>query len=239
MKSLITAILFSFSLLILTSCQEGGKVLTANEFQAKVSKAETAQLIDVRTIGEFETDHLKGALNMDVNEANFETEIEKLDKNKPVYVYCLSGGRSSTAASILKSKGFAKVYELGGGILAWSKAGLPLEVSAPKVQKSNGNSVEENFARSISNDTLTLVDFFAYWCGPCMKMKPSIERLEKELASDVEILSIDVDVQKNLAKNYKITAMPTMVLFKNNKEIHRVVGYHTEKQLRNLIASYK
>ena len=70
-------------------------------------------------------------------------------------------------------------------------------------------------------------------------MKPSIDKLEKELKRDVEILSIDVDIEKALSVKYAISAMPTLVFFKNNQEVHRIVGYQNESQLRKVIAKYK
>lgn len=233
-KYLLPFILLS---LMLSSCKNDAVLLTASEFQSVISSSDV-QLIDVRSEGEFSSEHIENAINMNINSDDFESQIETLDKNKQVYIYCLSGGRSSTAAKIFKSKGFKEIYELDGGLLAWSKQNLPVKNAAP-TKKTSTNSVVARFNESIANDTLTLVDFFAYWCGPCMRMKPSIEKLEKELKSDVEILSIDVDVEQRLAQQYQISAMPTLVLFKNNQEVNRVVGYQSEEQLRNLIAKYK
>lgn len=233
-KYLLPFILVS---LMLSSCKNDAVLLPASEFQSAISSGDV-QLIDVRSEGEFSSEHIENAINMNVNSDDFESQIETLDKNKQVYIYCLSGGRSSTAAKILKSKGFKEIYELDGGLLAWSKQNLPVKNTAP-AKKTSTNTVVARFKESIANDTLTLVDFFAYWCGPCMRMKPSIEKLEKELKSDVEILSIDVDVEQRLAQQYQISAMPTLVLFKNNQEVNRVVGYQSEEQLRNLIAKYK
>lgn len=238
MKNIKIIIALLASAVLLFACQDNAISLNPKEFNAALSDP-NIQLIDVRTPGEFASEHIKNATNIDINGESFDSEIDKLDKNKPVYVYCLSGGRSSSAAKILKSKGFNNIFELKGGVLAWTKDNMPVESSKPKTKNTASNTIESNFMRSIGNDTLTLVDFFAYWCGPCMKMKPSIEKLEKELKADVEILSIDVDVQKKLAQQYQITAMPTLIFFKNNKEVNRVLGFKTEQELRDLIAKYK
>jgi len=86
------------------------------------------QLVDVRRPEEFKEGHIKGATlaNWQDQEA-FKTQATKLDKTKPVYVYCLAGVRSSKAASWLTEQGFTKVVNLEGGIEAWKNAGKPLE----------------------------------------------------------------------------------------------------------------
>lgn len=85
----------------------------------------SAILLDVRTPEEFSEDHLARAINIDVNSPDFEKQCAKLDKKKPVYVYCLGGVRSKKAAAILKRNGFQAV-SMSGGIKAWKSAGLPV-----------------------------------------------------------------------------------------------------------------
>ncbi|MCC7332619.1 MAG: rhodanese-like domain-containing protein [Flavobacteriales bacterium] len=80
-------------------------------------------LLDVRTPEEWAEGIIKGAEKIDFYDDNFSKNIEKLDKSIPVFVYCRSGGRSSEAATILKEKGFSKVYNLEGGISAWIEDG--------------------------------------------------------------------------------------------------------------------
>jgi len=80
------------------------------------------QLIDVRTPKEFAEGHLSNAVNINFYDSNFMEEMSKLDKNKDLYIYCRSGGRSGKAAKKLKSQGFLKVYDLDGGILNWNQS---------------------------------------------------------------------------------------------------------------------
>ncbi|PJB13075.1 MAG: rhodanese-like domain-containing protein [Flavobacteriales bacterium CG_4_9_14_3_um_filter_40_17] len=87
------------------------------------------QLIDVRTPQEYESGHLTHSENLDFYDENFEAELDKLDKNVPVCIYCKSGGRSAKAAEILKKKGFKAVYKLDGGIMRWEKDSLPVDKS--------------------------------------------------------------------------------------------------------------
>ena len=82
-------------------------------------------MLDVRTPAEYTQGHLSNARNIDWNGGEFEKSIAKLDKSKPVFVYCLSGGRSAAAASKMRSIGFREVYELSGGFAKWKAAKLP------------------------------------------------------------------------------------------------------------------
>ena len=92
------------------------------EFKKLVDGGE-GQILDVRTPGEIAEGYIKGATQIDIFDANFKSKIVELDKEKPVYVYCKAGGRSSKAMGLMKSIGFKTVYNLNGGIGAWDNAG--------------------------------------------------------------------------------------------------------------------
>ncbi len=89
------------------------------EFE-KLIKSGKGQLVDVRTPGEFNRGYIEGAKNINIAD-NFAENIQKLDKNKPVYVYCAVGGRSSQAMRMMHQMGFKEVYNLMGGYNAWAK----------------------------------------------------------------------------------------------------------------------
>lgn len=118
----ILSIIFLF-----LSCSTSSTTLTAQSINKKVSKTEFAelikkkgaQLIDVRTSREFSNGYIEGAKNIDYNGDSFEKQMKKLDKNKPVLVYCAAGGRSENAAELLKEWGFSEVYDLEGGYNGW------------------------------------------------------------------------------------------------------------------------
>lgn len=95
------------------------KDVTAEEFKSLFESGK-GTLIDVRTVGEVQSGAIEGSINIDFNGGDFESEIEKLDKNQPVYVYCAAGGRSSSAMNMMKEKGFTEVYNLLGGYSNWS-----------------------------------------------------------------------------------------------------------------------
>ena len=91
---------------------------------SELSTSQAGTILDVRTPEEWAEGTLKDAVKMNYQGGSFEAEIESLDKNSPVYVYCRRGGRSSSAADILKEKGFTKVYNLDGGITSWQENGF-------------------------------------------------------------------------------------------------------------------
>ena len=94
------------------------KLVTAKEMQA-ILELEDAQLVDVRTPQEFKEIRIANAQNIDYKSPTFDEDITHLDKNKPVILYCKSGGRSAKCAQKLKDAGFEKIYDLDGGISKW------------------------------------------------------------------------------------------------------------------------
>ncbi len=99
--------------------------LAPQDFVAKVKTTKDAQLLDVRTPQEWQSGKIASSNCMSFNDADFKQQIEKLDKNKPVFIYCAAGGRSSKAAPILQAAGFKQIYNLtGGGYKDLEGAGL-------------------------------------------------------------------------------------------------------------------
>lgn len=127
-------ILFLLSIIMLTfgtacNAQKSNaaavKKMATNEFQQKV--AESTQIIDVRSAGEYADGHLANSVNINVNDADFKEKIAKLDKSKQVCVYCQRGMRSAKAAGMMAELGFKEVYDLEGGIESWTGAGMKVE----------------------------------------------------------------------------------------------------------------
>ena len=123
-------ILFCVSFMFFTSCEEQPKdeiqIVTAEEMKA-IAELEDVQLVDVRTPDEYESGFINLAQNIDYNSPTFANEIEKLDKNKPVIVYCQKGGRSAKCAKKMKDAGFVKIYDLDGGIAKWKYKGFEIK----------------------------------------------------------------------------------------------------------------
>lgn len=94
------------------------KDLTAQEFKAGIDGGNIL-LLDVRTPAEFAGGSIASAINIDYNAADFSQQIDALSKDKPVYLFCQSGGRSGKALKLFTEKGFPEVYNLIGGYGAW------------------------------------------------------------------------------------------------------------------------
>jgi rhodanese-related sulfurtransferase len=135
----IFLIILSF---VILSCngQTSKKIETieAKAFAEKIAATKNPQILDVRTPEEFTAGHIDNAKNVNWLGDSFVAGAEKLDKTRPVFVYCKSGGRSQKAAEKLQELGFTNIYQLDGGILKWDAAGL----SKP-TDKIIGLSVQE------------------------------------------------------------------------------------------------
>ena len=232
--------LFSIALvaILFNSCSNGQPQntktnLSATVFSEKIKELPTASIIDVRTPDEFSKGHLINALNYDLNGNEFEKQIAPLDKSKPVFVYCLSGGRSSSAASKMRSDGFKTVYELDGGIMKWRGANFPETTN--NTVGSKGMS-KQQFAELLNSDKLVLIDFYADWCAPCKKMKPYLEEISKDMADKVVLIRINADDNQALCNELKIEALPVLQLYKNKTLSWTNIGFiekaEVEKQLQ-------
>jgi thioredoxin len=229
MKKLLSIALVA---ILFNSCSSGQTNgiktnLSATEFADKIKELPTATLIDVRTPDEFSKGHLANANNFDWNGTEFDNQIALLDKSKPVFVYCLSGGRSSSAANKMRSDGFLTVYEMDGGIMKWRGANLPETTDNAVV--SNGMS-KQQFDALLISDKLVLIDFYADWCAPCKKMKPYLEEISKDMADKVVVIRINADDNQALCKELKIDALPVLQLYKNKALIWVNSGF-VEKEI--------
>jgi rhodanese-related sulfurtransferase len=121
MRKLILLLLPICLLIFNANAQQKGSVkkISPRKLERKLKK--DIQLVDVRTEKEFGEQRIGKAVNLNVDDANFEKAVQTLDKSKPVYLYCRSGKRSNKAAKKLDSLGFSKIYDLEGGINSWNK----------------------------------------------------------------------------------------------------------------------
>ena len=90
---------------------------------------------------------------------------------------------------------------------------------------------KENFEQEIlGSDKLTVLDFWATWCGPCMMLAPIMEELDREL-ENVKFCKCNVDEQMELAMQFRIESIPTLLLIKNGKVVNKLVGFREKSAL--------
>jgi thioredoxin 1 len=94
------------------------------------------------------------------------------------------------------------------------------------------------FSEIIASDKPVLVDFFATWCGPCKVLAPILERVKSDLGDSLTIIKIDVDKNNNLATNYQVRGVPTLMLFKNSELKWRQSGVIEAADLKKIVQQY-
>ena len=94
---------------------------------------------------------------------------------------------------------------------------------------------KENFQAEVTkSDKPVLVDFWAVWCGPCQMMAPILHELETEMP-DVQIGKVNVDEQMDLARQFRVVSIPTLIIFKNGQEVQRMVGVTSKEELKDAL----
>lgn len=84
---------------------------------------------------------------------------------------------------------------------------------------------KDNFENEVlEHNGVTVVDFFANWCGPCRKLSPILEEVEADLTSKAKFVKIDTDENIEMAKKYQVSGLPTLMIFKNGEAVERLVG---------------
>lgn len=93
----------------------------------------------------------------------------------------------------------------------------------------------DNFEKEIENyEGTALVDFWAEWCGPCKMLAPSLEKFASS-NTDVKVGKVNIDESLPIALNFNVEVIPTLILFKDGKEIKRNIGYVTEKEIEKFV----
>lgn len=226
----LSCLIFVISISTTLSAQSSSN-LNATAFDSKIKQTPNPQIIDVRTTGEFMQSHIKNALNIDISSNDFQQKVVNLNKNKAVFVYCLSGSRSSYAMRIISSMGFKEIYNLSGGMMQWRGANLP-ETSDNSITKQTDKGMTLTQYRSLLNsEKLVLVDFYADWCAPCKKMKPYLDEISLQMKDKVIVKRIDADANKALAKELKVDALPVLLLYKGNKLVWSYKGYISKEDV--------
>ncbi len=95
------------------------------------------------------------------------------------------------------------------------------------------------FKNKVDNkDGLVVVDFFATWCGPCKMLSPVYDSVETEMGNKAEFYKVDIDQSMELAERFVVTTVPTVIVFKDGKEMDRLVGFIPKENLKSKIESH-
>lgn len=200
------------------------------QFNAQL-QAQHGLLLDVRTPGEVARGKLSGASVIDFNGPKFEQKVSLIARDRRVFVYCASGNRSGQAASVMAKLGFTRVFNLSGGIRAWTGAGLPVETGPEAAASSGEGLTPEAFDALIKKEPRVLADFQTRWCAPCQKMVPVVDALA---VKGVKVIKVDLDESEALGAREKVQGVPVFVLYVDGKERARISGEQTREALEAL-----
>ena len=235
-----TLLLLFFQSINISICQnisENNTVIKLNTtaFYKSIISDKFSQIIDVRTPEEFSEGYITNAINVNWNDNSFDTEVLKFNKTKPVYVYCLAGGRSASASTKLKKLGFKTVYDLKGGMNAWRNANLPVQLilNGSLVEKKGINLTK--FNNIINQKGLVLVDVYAPWCGPCKIMAPYLEEIALARKNKLIFLKLNNDNNQEIVKFLFVDELPTLILYKNGKRVYTNIGIISKDDLLKVI----
>lgn len=208
--------------------------LNAKSFQEKIQSVDGV-ILDVRTHKETRLGIISNASIVDYYDLNFSNKIKLIQKDKPVFVYCRSGGRSSKAAEQLLEQGQREVYNLKGGISAWQRAHLPIEMQSTIYDSDAQVLTLREFEDLIVEKKFVLANFYTQWCVPCKKMIPILNDFEK--TSSTDLIRVDMDNAQDLSEHYNIEAVPTLILFYKGSEVWRHSGAISKENLQDVVSN--
>jgi rhodanese-related sulfurtransferase len=210
---------------------EGQLPVSLSEFVIK-AKSPDAQIIDARTPEEFAQNHLKGAINVNAAASGYQKDLDKLSKDKPTLIYSIANGRSVSIAKELRTKGFKEVVVLPGGISNWIGSGYAFINNTKKGVALN----TEQFNTLTASSDLVLVDFGSKFCGACKRLIPVLDSLENQKSFGAKIVKLEAYDNTELLKSLKVNQLPTLVLYKNGKEVWKKPGQSTTVEVAKAVS---
>ena len=228
MKNLFSsALVLAFTAINGVCGAQSTTIVDANQFEKETVNIDSTQILDVRTAGEYNTGHIKNAIQADFNDKKeFERRISYIDKKKPIYVYCGSSGRSGAAAKEMEAKGYQNLHVLKEGLTGWRIANKPVEGKSTEKEMTI-----EKYGELIKTTNLVLVDFGAVWCAPCKTMEPVLKELKEKQPNKFTLVKVNGGNDIEVMKQNGVTVLPVFVLYKNGKQVWRKDGVATVKEM--------
>lgn len=193
--------------------------IAVDVFSAKIKQQTNPQIIDVRTPEEFKINHINGAINIDMQKADYINSIKPLDKTKPIFIYAIQTSRPDVLAKQLIGLGFTEIYELQSGIVAWIGAGYHYFSTAKNTLLLN------DYNKIITDNKLVLVDIGSKYCGICQKAKPILDSVKNEYGNAIKKLEIDVQDSPQLIAELKlVTAIPFILIYNHGNIVLKRTG---------------
>ncbi|MDA3893214.1 MAG: thioredoxin [Salinivirgaceae bacterium] len=224
--------------ILLFGCTKGQQYqnVDAKTFSTLIKNNEGI-VLDVRTSQEYSRGHIEGSTLISTSDQKFVDKVKLLQKDKPLYIYCLTGSRSRSVANYLSKNGYSIIYNLQRGIIEWNQLGYPIVQSDVIAASSNKAYSNTEFQQLISGK-LVLVDFHAPWCAPCKKLSPTIEKVKADYTGKANVEKVDIEVNKSLQTAYNVQSIPGLILFKSGKEVWRHIGVLTYEELSKILNQY-
>ncbi|MFA9389731.1 MAG: thioredoxin domain-containing protein [Prolixibacteraceae bacterium] len=192
-------------------------------------------VLDVRTAQEYSRGHIANSTLISTSDRDFVNKVSLLQKDKPIYVYCLTGSRSRAVAGYLSKTGFSNVYNLQQGILDWQRNNLPVVKSENSIAGNTKIYSSGDFQSLVSSNKLVFIDFNAVWCAPCKTMSPVIDQLTENYKQKVTVEKIDVEANRELAQALQVQSIPGFILYKNGQKIWSGKGIIAYDDLTKLL----
>ena len=98
--------------------------------------------------------------------------------------------------------------------------------------------ISQNEFNEVTASEVAVIDFSATWCGPCKMLIPIFQSLSKEMSDKVYFAKVDIDRSLEITQDYKIVSVSTMIIFKNGKEVERIVGFIPKEQIKSKIKAH-
>lgn len=220
----ITALILLFTI-VGVSQNKSSNTVSLDVFYSKIQNEKKPQIIDARGPEEFALNHIKGAVNFNLESKDYAQQVAKLDKTKPVFTYSIGAGRSVWLADELLKNGFKEAYSLEGGIANWIGSGKPFYSNS----KSKLTLAEYN--KIIAENKDVLVDIGSIYCGACKKVKPVLETIKAQYGPNLKIVEIDLEDNTQVIADLKtIKVFPTLILYQNGKIVFKKEGFENLKK---------